>query len=150
MGFSKHDGSVNQNHRKVATGGIVRDHEGRGLLAFTMNLGYCSITRAEIRGALEGLHRTWEAGYRKVILQMDSQAAISILLDNSSVNHNHGMEVIEFQELKRRSWELVIKHTYREGNRAADFLANIGYDYPLGIHMFLISDCNLGYHSFTL
>ncbi|CAN1179481.1 hypothetical protein LINPERHAP1_LOCUS37920 [Linum perenne] len=38
-----------------------------------------------------------------------------------------------------------IKHTYREGNHAADFLASIGYDYPFGSHTISISYSNLGY-----
>ncbi|CAN1179907.1 hypothetical protein LINPERPRIM_LOCUS12408 [Linum perenne] len=33
-----------------------------------------------------------------------------------------------FRGLRDRDWILVILHTYREGNRAADFLANIGYE----------------------
>ncbi|CAN1335133.1 hypothetical protein LINPERPRIM_LOCUS36647, partial [Linum perenne] len=50
-----------------------------------------------------------------------------------------------FQELRSRDWSLVIKHTYREGNRAADYLASIGYSYPFGSHTVSISDCRLGY-----
>ncbi|CAN1790040.1 Putative ribonuclease H protein At1g65750 [Linum perenne] len=103
-----------------------------------MNLGFCLITRAEIRGALEGLNRAWDAGFRKVFLLMDSQAAISILMNESNANHNLGMEILEFQELKQRSWELILKHTFREGNRVADFLANTGYDYPLGSHTIIL------------
>ncbi|CAN1179533.1 hypothetical protein LINPERHAP1_LOCUS37949 [Linum perenne] len=32
-----------------------------------------------------------------------------------------------------------------EGNRSADFLANLGHTLPLGTHRIPISDCNLGY-----
>ncbi|CAN1150427.1 hypothetical protein LINPERHAP2_LOCUS17558 [Linum perenne] len=35
-----------------------------------MNLGICSITRAEIRGALEEIHQAWRAGYHKVEIQL--------------------------------------------------------------------------------
>ncbi|CAN1793605.1 hypothetical protein LINPERHAP1_LOCUS20052, partial [Linum perenne] len=37
------------------------------------------------------------------------------------------------------------KHTFREGNHAADFLADIGYDYPLGSHTISTSDSRLGH-----
>ncbi|CAN1130098.1 Putative ribonuclease H protein At1g65750 [Linum perenne] len=97
------------------------------LLAYTMNLGYCSITRAEMRGAIEGLKRAWEAGFRRIILQMDSMAAISLLFNGDEIRHQHRMETFEFQDLRRMDWDLVIKHTYREGNHATDFLASIGY-----------------------
>ncbi|CAN1782241.1 Putative ribonuclease H protein At1g65750 [Linum perenne] len=62
------DGSVDCGRRKASAGGLLRDSEGRCILAFTMNLGTCSITRAEMRGAIEGLKRTWEAGFRRVML----------------------------------------------------------------------------------
>ncbi|CAN1128377.1 hypothetical protein LINPERHAP2_LOCUS4592 [Linum perenne] len=38
----------------------------RGLVAFTMHLGRCTITRAEIRGAISGLELAWEYGYHLV------------------------------------------------------------------------------------
>ncbi|CAN1145340.1 Putative ribonuclease H protein At1g65750 [Linum perenne] len=49
------DGSVSSDRRRATAGGLLRDAEGRCTLAYTMNLGYCSITRAEMRGALRGL-----------------------------------------------------------------------------------------------
>ncbi|CAN1845162.1 hypothetical protein LINPERHAP1_LOCUS37745 [Linum perenne] len=36
-------------------GGLVRNSSGYCILAFTVNLGSCSITRAELRGILIGL-----------------------------------------------------------------------------------------------
>ncbi|CAN1170716.1 Putative ribonuclease H protein At1g65750 [Linum perenne] len=89
-----------------------------------MNLGICSITKAEIRGALEGIKRAWEAGYRKVEIQLDSQAAIAILNDN---------------------WEVDIKHIYREANYAADHLASRGHTCPRGSHCIDLTDCRLAH-----
>ncbi|CAN1825474.1 Putative ribonuclease H protein At1g65750 [Linum perenne] len=140
------DGSANRRDGRSAAGGLLRNHEGRCSLAFTMNLGACSITRAEMRGAIEGLERAWEAGARRVILQMDSRAVIALFTSSTSeVTNQHAMEILHFCELLSRDWDLQIEHTYREGNQAADFLAGIGYDYPFGSHTFDISDCRLGY-----
>ncbi|CAN1334217.1 Putative ribonuclease H protein At1g65750 [Linum perenne] len=66
------DGSFNPSLNKASVGGIIRASDGRGLIAFTMNLGQCSITRAEIRGAIAGLELAWEYGFRRVELQIDS------------------------------------------------------------------------------
>ncbi|CAN1762608.1 Putative ribonuclease H protein At1g65750, partial [Linum perenne] len=139
------DGSADQARRKAAAGGLLRDHTGKCLFAYSMNLGSCSITRAEMRGAIEGLRRAWEAGHRKVILRMDSTAAISLLSREEEFTHQHGMEAIQFQDLCQKDWEVIVKHTYREGNHASNYLASIGYDYPIGSHTVSISDCNLGY-----
>ncbi|CAN1316350.1 Putative ribonuclease H protein At1g65750, partial [Linum perenne] len=76
----------------------------------------------------------------------DSQVAVQLLTDRSIVNHHHVLEVIQFKDFKARSWEVRIQHIYREGNRAADFLANLGHQRPIGIHSIPVPDCNLGFH----
>ncbi|CAN1786910.1 Putative ribonuclease H protein At1g65750 [Linum perenne] len=109
------------------------------------NIGACSITRAEMRGAIEGLHQSWEAGHRNVVLRMDSRSAIALLTNGDRSTNQHAMETLQFQELVGRDWNVLIEHTYREGNHAADFLAGIGYGYPLGSHSVDLSDSRLGY-----
>ncbi|CAI0430053.1 unnamed protein product, partial [Linum tenue] len=49
------DGSIHTETNHAAVGGLLRDHTGCCLAAFTSNLGMCSITRAELRGVVEGL-----------------------------------------------------------------------------------------------
>ncbi|CAN1166153.1 Putative ribonuclease H protein At1g65750 [Linum perenne] len=141
------DGSVLGTRGHAAAGGLLRDGAGNCIHAFAFNLGVCSITRAEIRGALEGIRRAWAEGFRRVEVQMDSQAAIAILLDKSlTIAHQHALEVLEFRDWMNRDWVLRLKHVYREANRAADFLANLGHSMPRGCHEVPISDCNLAYH----
>ncbi|CAN1314503.1 hypothetical protein LINPERPRIM_LOCUS29350, partial [Linum perenne] len=52
------DGSVISASGQAVAGGLIRDHQGRCLAAFTLNLGKCSITRAELRGAVSGLQES--------------------------------------------------------------------------------------------
>ncbi|CAN1142106.1 hypothetical protein LINPERHAP1_LOCUS29170 [Linum perenne] len=75
-----------------------------------MNLGSCSITRAEIRGAIAGLEPAWEHGFRLVELQIDSRAAISILSSPEDPVHPQATEALHFRELYRRDWRVTIKH----------------------------------------
>ncbi|CAN1136187.1 Putative ribonuclease H protein At1g65750 [Linum perenne] len=139
------DSSVGSNRQGATAGGLLRDDLGRCLLAFTINLGNCSITRAELTGAIEGLHQAWRAGYRRVLLQLDSKSAISLLTKTRDTSHQHGMEVLQFRELSDRDWVIKTKHTYREGNHAADLLASLGYGYPLGSHTILTTNSQLVY-----
>ncbi|CAN1342063.1 hypothetical protein LINPERPRIM_LOCUS39367 [Linum perenne] len=53
------------------------------------------------------------------------------------------METAQFQELYSRDCTVQLKHMYKEGNHAVDYLASIGYDYPFGSHTILLSNCNL-------
>ncbi|CAN1249087.1 Putative ribonuclease H protein At1g65750 [Linum perenne] len=52
------DGSVLSESGQAAAGGLIRNSQGRCLAAFSMNLGKCSITRAELRGAVSGLQES--------------------------------------------------------------------------------------------
>ncbi|CAN1130800.1 hypothetical protein LINPERHAP2_LOCUS6034, partial [Linum perenne] len=38
-----------------------------------------------------------------------------------------------------------ISHTYREGNFEADYLASLGHDFPRGVHLITLPECNLNY-----
>ncbi|CAN1179214.1 Putative ribonuclease H protein At1g65750 [Linum perenne] len=139
------DGSVLHQPNRAAAGGIVRSSDGRALGAFVANLGSCSITRAELRGAILGLELAWSLNYREVELQLDSRAVVALLSQTDNPTHQHGLEILAFQELCRRNWVVTVRHVYREANKAADFLANSGHDFPLGTHPFPIFDCNLSY-----
>ncbi|CAN1793647.1 hypothetical protein LINPERHAP1_LOCUS20066, partial [Linum perenne] len=44
-----------------------------------------------------------------------------------------------------RDWVVVIENIYREGNKAADFLAGIGHGDSIGLHSSFVDDSNLGY-----
>ncbi|CAN1162569.1 Putative ribonuclease H protein At1g65750 [Linum perenne] len=139
------DGSVLRNPTRAAAGGIVRRDDGRSLGAFVANLGSCSVTRAELRGAVLGLEMAWALDCRRVELQLDSRAPVALLSRDGIQDHQHTLEVMAFQELCRREWVVSIRHVYREANRAADFLANRGHVFPYGVHHFPIVDCNLNY-----
>ncbi|CAN1797782.1 Putative ribonuclease H protein At1g65750 [Linum perenne] len=56
------DGSFNARAGRATAGVLARDADGRCIFAYTMNFGNCSIMRAKMRGAIEGLRRTWIAG----------------------------------------------------------------------------------------
>ncbi|CAN1127814.1 Putative ribonuclease H protein At1g65750 [Linum perenne] len=110
-----------------------------------MNLGKCSITRAELRGAMLGLQLAWERGYHKIQLQLDSQCAVQLLQGEGLEDHAHAATIMTSTELFRRNWEVQIIHVYIESNHAADFLANVGHSCSLGFHPIEQSDPNLYY-----
>ncbi|CAN1780458.1 Putative ribonuclease H protein At1g65750 [Linum perenne] len=131
---------------KAAAGGLLRDALGRCRAAFSLNLGSCSITRAEIRGVIFGLQLAWDLGYRRVLAQLDSSAAIAILEADGDVTHQHALEVFQFRELVSRNWDVKLIHIYREANKAADFLAGKGHSLTLGNHLVPSSDNSLGFY----
>ncbi|CAN1821542.1 Putative ribonuclease H protein At1g65750 [Linum perenne] len=111
-----------------------------------MNLGVCTITRAELRGALEGIRRAWESGVRKLEIQIDSQAVVAILRETSSeITHSHALEVLEFQEWMGRDWEVKLSRVYRKANHAANHLTSRGHAMPRGSYLVDTMDGELAY-----
>ncbi|CAL1398112.1 unnamed protein product [Linum trigynum] len=139
------DDSVRQPGALAATGGLIRDHLGRCLVAFSGNLGACTITRAEIKGVIEGLNRAWDYGYRKVMVGIDSTAALHLLTTTDQEDQRYLILIKQFQRLLNRNWEVKISHVYRECNKAADYLANRGHELSLEVHYFSISDSGLSF-----
>ncbi|CAI0449506.1 unnamed protein product [Linum tenue] len=96
------DGSVLTDSGHAAAGGLIRDHTGRCLTAFAYNLGACSITRAELRGAVEGLQLAWNMGYRRVNVELDSLCSVHLLTSNEHRDHQHAAIIDRFQDLTTR------------------------------------------------
>ncbi|CAI0392378.1 unnamed protein product [Linum tenue] len=103
-------------------------------MAFAGKLGTCSITTAELRGAVQGLQVAWDEGYRRVQLQLDSQVAVKLLQEKDNRDHAQVGVMSRAQELLSKQWEVEVHHIYREGNKCADFLANLGHTFDIGFH----------------
>ncbi|CAL1413655.1 unnamed protein product [Linum trigynum] len=139
------DGSVKQPGSLAAAGGLIQDWTGRCVDAFVENLGIFTITRAEIKAAIRGLQMAWRKGYRKVHIQLDSTTAVNILSSQNQTDHRYFNLVQQFKGLVQQNWEVKISHTYRECNKAADFLANKGHGVSIGFHDFRIDDPGLSF-----
>ncbi|CAN0884735.1 Putative ribonuclease H protein At1g65750 [Linum grandiflorum] len=126
--------------RRQQLGGVIRDDRGSFVKAFTMNLDCCSVTHAEMRGIVEGLKLAWSLGIRKIRVQSDFAADIAILSNGSSLDHQHAILVMQFQELCKLQWEVTLNHIYREANCAADYLANIGHSFLFGLYIVSVPD----------
>jgi hypothetical protein len=116
------DGSLIGSH--AACGGLFRDHRGSLLGAFVCNIGSSTVFYAEVYAFLLALEYAVQKGWRNVWLESDSTSAllvfknqllVPVLLRNRWHNVcNHGIQIIS-------------SHIFREGNRCADFLADMGH-----------------------
>ncbi|CAN1256142.1 Putative ribonuclease H protein At1g65750 [Linum perenne] len=105
-----------------------------------MNMGRCSITRAEIRGIVEGMRLAWNKGVRKLAIQTDSKCAVQLLQKIGNNDHQHAALIIAYEELTRREWDVTLHHIYRESNFLADSLAAKGHSLSFGTHSVETSD----------
>ncbi|CAN0892042.1 Putative ribonuclease H protein At1g65750 [Linum grandiflorum] len=127
-------GSVIQPNGAASDGGILRDPNGITQATFAANMGICTITRVEIRAAIYGLQLAWELGYRKVNLQLDSQVVVSYLNQSDISDPQHRSCILELKQLLNRHWDVLVTHTYIEGNCMADLQAHHGHSLSFGFH----------------
>ncbi|CAN1798282.1 Putative ribonuclease H protein At1g65750 [Linum perenne] len=123
----------------------MRDCNERVLDAFAINLGACSITRAELTGAVVGIQRAWDLGIRNLEVPVDSRCAVQLLSNEGSQEHQHAGIIRHFKDLQSRQWDVWITHIYQEGNHLADHLSGKGRELGLGCHTIPNSDPNLQY-----
>ncbi|GLT93328.1 hypothetical protein SLE2022_111260 [Rubroshorea leprosula] len=63
----------------MCAGGLIRDHLGRWVHGFTVNIGFTSSCLAELWGCREGLKLAHTLQLQHLILEMDSLMAIQLI-----------------------------------------------------------------------
>ena len=72
---------------KASCGGLLRNALGEFLTGFAANLGTCPITMAEVCGAYYAWELAWNRGLRKVIIEMHSLSAVSLIQGGVDTKH---------------------------------------------------------------
>jgi ribonuclease HI len=122
-------------------GGIIRGNQGEWLGGYAKCVGLCSAFVAELWGVLEGLRCVRRLGFMNVELNIDSVAVVQVLKERR-FNSSLGSALIkQIWKLLDMDWNIEIFHTYREANKCADALANLGCS--LGYDLVFFDDCPL-------
>ena len=127
------DGAVKGVIGPAGAGGVIRDDNGQWVMGFSEYLSHCTAVKAELHAALRGLQFAKAACIQKLWLQMDSTVVVDMLTrvkpwhtEFSSLLHQcHNL-------LNWEGWEVKVTHCYREANRVADKLAQMGLTGQLG------------------
>ncbi|EOY25454.1 Uncharacterized protein TCM_026877 [Theobroma cacao] len=121
------DGSAKLS-QNAAGGGVLRDHAGVMIFGFSENLGIQNSLKAELLALYRGLILCRDYNIRRLWIEMDATSVIRLLQGN-----HRGPHAIRYllgsirQLLSHFSFRLT--HIFREGNQAADFLANRGHEH---------------------
>ncbi|CAL1382969.1 unnamed protein product [Linum trigynum] len=126
------DGAAQGHQGIVSTGGALRDHDGMWTGGFISKLGSGSAILAELWGILKGLELAWKKGSRFLILESDSQLALHLIEKRTDNVHPHSTILGAIRRLLAKEWVVRLVHTYREGNRVADWLSKHSLIYPFG------------------
>lgn len=136
VGFVKlnTDGSSSSSGDASAAG-LLRDHNGHWVGGFYQHLGDTSPLGAELWGLLTGLCLAWSLRLPRIIIETDSLLAVKLLQGTVSPSHRFYSLIYAIKAFLRLPWEFHLRHQHREGNRAADWMANMASLQPYGVHI---------------
>lgn len=99
------------------------------IAAGTINMGESIVLLVEAMGLREGVKKAIEMGYRRIEVEGDNTIVIQALrgeIEKPWKISNLIRDTGKFQNL----YGIVnIRHTYREGNKTTDWIANAGHNY---------------------
>nr|CAD1832798.1 unnamed protein product [Ananas comosus var. bracteatus] len=123
------DGSFVGRDSSGGAGFVARDSEGLFVFAGASNCPGVNPLYSELWAIRAALTKAIEAGFPRVLLESDSSSAVHLLgggIKNANAPRGTKQLVQDCLALRCRFLEIIIQHTYREGNRVADRLAALG------------------------
>lgn len=121
------DGAAKGCPGPAGGGAIIRNQHGSFISAFAGYFGHCNSFKAEITALVSGLDLARDLQIRNLVIQVDNLACVQALTSKES-GSGECAHLINYckRVINKDDWVTRIVHIYREGNRAADWLANHG------------------------
>jgi len=146
------DGASKGNPGKAGGGGVLRDDKGTWICGFGESMGTCTVMKAEIKAVLRGLRLAYSLDIKRLWVQVDSSTLAGMLKGDFKYCAEHAPILSQCKDLiNHEGWQVIISHCYREANKVADTLANMGcnlssdvviFDYPPPeVKEVLFADC---------
>ncbi|XP_059068483.1 uncharacterized protein LOC131858991 [Cryptomeria japonica] len=130
------DGASRGNPRISGIRAVIRDSSGELMGGLLGSSGFATNNEAEIRAVVAGLDLCVQKGYDKVIIEGDSQIIVNDISKSSFQNWKLGKWIPYINKLLGSINSFELKQTFREGNKVADLLANVGIDKDLSTIIF--------------
>jgi ribonuclease HI len=120
------DGAAKISDSKAGCGGIVRNDTGNWVEGFAKALGDTTAYMAELWGVFEGLKLAKRRGVTKLDLRIDSEVIVKSLQARKNGSAMGCTLMKKIYKVLEDFQEVRITHVFREANRCADMLANMG------------------------
>ena len=117
------DGTALTNPGKIGAGGILRDKEGKLVMAFSTPLGEGSNNIAEIKAVFIGLTWALELGFRNIMLEIDSQLVVDWISNKAAPHWSTTSQLEKIQHIIMQTHNFKCSHIFREVNWVADALS---------------------------
>ncbi|XP_048489805.1 uncharacterized protein LOC125491759 [Beta vulgaris subsp. vulgaris] len=108
-------------------GVLIRNHEGHLLHAKAFNLGHSSVLIAEATALQQGIKLALHSGLRNIIIEGDNLLVINAFNNICSTQWKIANIIADCKLMLTHFASYQIRHVFREANRAADLIANVGH-----------------------
>ncbi|XP_012850055.1 PREDICTED: uncharacterized protein LOC105969825 [Erythranthe guttata] len=109
----------------AAIGGIIRGSDAEAIVAFHERISAPSSIAAELAALASGLRFVIQRQFTRVWIELDAEVAVR-LLSHTDQGHWSLQSSLTAIRNSLSTLEYRITHIYREGNKVADALANLG------------------------
>ncbi|KAK7839899.1 putative ribonuclease h protein [Quercus suber] len=106
--------------------GLLRDSNGAWVQGFSRLIGSSSVLLAELWALRDEIAMALNLNIDKLIINVDASEVINLFSKPSNTNRLAQPIVNECRSMLQAFLEYRMQHCYRETNRVADLLANIG------------------------
>ena len=120
------NGAAKGNPGVARASGVFREHRGEWLGGYAEGLGICSLVKAELKAVLRGLRIAKDRRIQKLWIRLDSSVVVDILQNSTFPPENYSLVRQCTDLLSSTGWQVRVSHCYREANKVADKLVNIG------------------------
>ncbi|GAU45178.1 hypothetical protein TSUD_178710 [Trifolium subterraneum] len=117
------DGACKRNNGISGCGGLFRNSDW-WIKGYTKKIGSCDSFHEEMWGLYLGLDMAWRNHILYLIVESDSKLLIDMITGNCTIGGVIPTLVRRIRNLLALDWQVQVRHTWREGNRSADWLAN--------------------------
>ncbi|CAL1395497.1 unnamed protein product [Linum trigynum] len=76
----------------------------------------------------------WKQGCRVIQVESDSKLALELVNKRTDPVHPYATLLAAIRRFLAQDWVVRLSHTYREGNRVADWLSKHSLVYPYGMY----------------
>lgn len=117
-------------------GKMLRDSRGRWIKGFCRgDLTYHNVFLVELSAIQSAVEIALGMDLQHVIVESDALEAIHLLSSENVHAHPFGSLAASILRMQRDHGSIVFQHTPREANSLGDYLAGVGYRFPLGTHL---------------
>lgn len=120
------DGASKGNPNKVGGSGIYRDKEGKIICTFAKYYSIQNNHKAELEVMLRAVDLVFREGCSRVIVEGDSMNVVNLIKGEVEPNWKHQAMINDVKLVLQSRDNAQVSHTYREGNKVVDRLANWG------------------------